>query len=247
MKRVETRAALVLLGAALCGTAGAQTVLRGARSDISAAGLSQATDQSSTGSFTDPRDGTVYTWTRIGGQVWMAENMRYRSEAGSLCWNNDEAECATRGRFYNWETAIRVAPSGWHLPSEAEWEQLEATLGLTAEQIADTQLERGGDANTVASRLKKPGAWPTEYNGTPIAITNDAEFSAIPTGFYALNEFTHDGHTGWWSSTGVGDKAWIRVIDFHDNKLRRAANKKEFFFPVRLVRDPRSSQMPGGA
>jgi uncharacterized protein (TIGR02145 family) len=238
MRRAWAWTALMVMSAPLCDAARAQMVLEATHTAISTAGSSQAVDQSNTGSFTDTRDGTVYRWVRIGDQIWMAENIRFRSEAGSVCWNNDEAECATRGRFYNWETAMRIAPAGWHLPSEAEWQHLEARLGLTAEQIADTQLERGGDANTVASRLKQQGAWPTEHEGSPISITNDTKFSAVPTGFYALNEFTHDGHTAWWTSTEVGDKAWIHTVSFHDNKLRRATNKKEFFFPVRLVRDP---------
>lgn len=189
------------------------------------------------GTFVDPRDGEVYGWVRIGEQVWMAENMRYAPETGARCWNDDEAECATRGRLYDWETAIRIALPGWHLPSEAEWQTLERTLGLTPEQIADTALERGGDANTAASRLKKPGSWPTQYDGKPIAITNDTGFSAVDTGFFANGEFTHSGHTAWWSSTGLDDEAWIRMVSFHDNKIRRTTNKKTYFFPVRLVKD----------
>lgn len=190
-----------------------------------------------TGTFTDPRDGEVYKWVQIGTQIWMAENLRFKTQTGSWCWKNDEVECKTRGRFYDWETAQRIAPPGWHLASEKEWQTLEAFLGLTPEQIEQTGIERGGDTNTIASRLKLPGSWPTEYEGNQLEITNDTAFSAVKTGFYARGEFTHAGSAGWWTSTEEKDKAWVRHIEFFDNKCRRNINDKSFAFSVRCVKD----------
>jgi len=40
----------------------------------------------------------------------MAENLNYDT-TGSKC--ND---CATYGRLYDWETAMKACPSGWHIP-----------------------------------------------------------------------------------------------------------------------------------
>jgi len=190
-----------------------------------------------TGTFTDPRDGEVYRWVRIGSQVWMAENLRFKPKNGSWCWDNDEAECKKRGRFYDWDTAQRAAPPGWHLASEKEWQELELFLGLTPEQIAQTGIERGGDSNTIASRLKLPGSWPTEYEGKQIEISNDTGFSAVETGFFARGQFTHAGYASWWTSTDEGDKAWVRMIGFSDNKSHRALNKKAFAFSGRCVKD----------
>jgi uncharacterized protein (TIGR02145 family) len=189
------------------------------------------------GTFRDPRDGQVYPWVRIGDQIWMAENLRLATEAGSWCWEDNEAECESRGRFYDWETAQRVAPPGWHLPSDEEWKVLERALGLTADQIEETGIERGGPANTVAAALKKRGAWPTEYEGNPIEITDETGFSAIPSGLFGLGEFSHEGYTGWWTSTASGDQAWIRVLGFFNNKLTRDLNSKAHAYPVRCVKD----------
>ena len=167
----------------------------------------------------------------------MAENLRYKTEKGSWCWENDETECKKRGRFYNWNTAQRVAPPGWHIASEKEWQELEAFLGLTPEQIEQTGIDRGGKTNTIASRLKLPGSWPTEYNGKQIEITNDTGFSAVETGFFALGEFTHAGYASWWTSTDENDRAWVRMIGFSDNKSQRALNNKEHAFSVRCIKD----------
>lgn len=201
----------------------------------SLAGSGQADADS--GTFRDPRDGREYPWVRIGDQIWMAENLQFATESGSWCWENDEAECRARGRLYNWETAQRVAPPGWHLPTDEEWKTLEKFLGLTTEQIEETGIERGGPGNTVAAVLKKAGAWPAEYEGNPMEITNQTGFSAVPSGLYGLGEFSHDGYTGWWTSTASEDRAWIRIVGFFNNKLTRDLNNKAHAFPVRCVKD----------
>jgi len=167
----------------------------------------------SSGTFTDPRDGNVYKWIRIGNQIWMAENLRFKTESGSWCWENKEENCRIRGRLYNWETAKWVFPPGWHLPSDREWKELEITLGLTAEQ-ADQEGLRIDKDSLLAGKIKSRDAWPGEYEGKRLIIYNETGFSAEVTGFFAHGEFTHDMYTSWWTSTDVDKKAWIRHIGF---------------------------------
>jgi uncharacterized protein (TIGR02145 family) len=197
--------------------------------------FSQSPDKSS-GTFTDPRDGNVYKWVKIGNQVWLAENLRFETESGSWCWENKEENCLLRGRLYSWKAAMKAPPPGWHLPSDDEWKEMERTLGLTKDQ-ADQEGFRVDKDGLLAGKIKLEGAWPDKNEEKSIVITNETGFSAVKTGLYSNGEFSHDGYTGWWTSDGNDTHAWIRHIGFFDNTIGRILNRKEFAFPVRCVKD----------
>jgi len=56
--------------------------------------------------------------------------------------------------------------------------------------------------------------WPEEYKGKPVNATNETGFSAVQAGMYSHDEFSHEGYTGWWTSSAVDSNAWIRRIAF---------------------------------
>jgi|GEM_PF-1606754 len=112
------------------------------------------------GSFTDARDGQVYNAVKIGAQTWMAQNLGWAGSTGSLgvCYGNSSDSCLKYGRLYTWSQtdgladscdsvscASQVAtvqrgicPSGWHLPTEAEWLALGTAVNQDASGLKST-------------------------------------------------------------------------------------------------------------
>ena len=116
--------------------------------------------------------GQVYRVVPIGSQVWMAENLNY-DVSGSACFDNDPNNCAKYGRLYSAEQAQSVCPEGWHLPSEAEFEELLESVGGGFESL---KAEEWGGEDTYG-------------------------FSALPAGKNDViaDEFTTwQFITGWW-------------------------------------------------
>lgn len=104
------------------------------------------------GTFTDPRDGHQYTWVRYGGLDWMTENACFDIQDdvnSSIYLDADEngsvnggynpqstRNLSTFGRLYTLAGAKLACPDGWRIPTDADWQALERSLGMTADEVA---------------------------------------------------------------------------------------------------------------
>ncbi len=141
--------------------------------------------------FVDERDGTVYRTTKIGTQVWMAENLRYES-AGSHCYNDDASECETYGRLYEYSEGL--CPAGWHMPSQAEWTVL---------------IEYVGGAAVAGKALRAVGAWNVENFPLTADDTDSYGFASLPSGVYIFGD--HENAGFYMSRTMYSDDAYYDV------------------------------------
>ena len=75
--------------------------------------------------FTDTRDGNVYRTIAADGIIWMAENLKFKVEgSGAYYFDNNPYNEAGYGVLYDWKTASKVCPDGWHLPTGSEFRNL---------------------------------------------------------------------------------------------------------------------------
>ena len=139
----------------------------------------------------------------------------------------DEAQSLTEyGRLYNWHSvddARGLCPSGWHVPTDVEWTDLE------------NHISSQGFSGTEGTALKSTYGWSNSGNGT-----DDFGFSALPGGFrddFGGNFYVAGGYGYWWSSSPSGGDAWFRsLLDFGPVILRLSLNPR-FGFSVRCLRD----------
>ena len=178
--------------------------------------------------FTDPRDGKVYKTAKIGTQTWFAENLNYEAE-GSKCYDNNPDNGAKYGRLYNWETAMKVCPKGWHLPSNAEWDKLYRFVD------GDTGTERLYRSKTAGKYLKAKSGWNEDGNGT-----DKYGFSALPGGIGDSDgNFDGVGSSGiWWSSSeSNSDYAYDRYMSYDYEGAIWLNYGKSYLFSVRCLQD----------
>jgi len=96
------------------------------------------------GTFKDPRDGKVYKTVKIGNQTWFAENLAYKPKKGNyFVYMNDQSNAIKYGYLYDWETAKKVVPVGWHLPTKIEWDTLYNYLGADDQKVFTAIIEGG--------------------------------------------------------------------------------------------------------
>jgi uncharacterized protein (TIGR02145 family) len=100
----------------------------------------------STGTMTDSRDGQTYKTVKIGDQVWMAQNLNYKSD-NSYCYNDSAKYCSEYGRLYTWADAMESCPTGWHLPSRDEFVILANIAGGSSKAGKPLMAKDGWNSN----------------------------------------------------------------------------------------------------
>jgi len=158
--------------------------------------------------FTDTRDNQSYYSVKIGEQTWMAENLNYNDSA-SKCNDNNLANCRLYGRLYDWNTAMKVCPNGWHLPDTTEWNALREIAG---------------------NYLQATNGWNQNGNGE-----DKYGFSALPGG-YGDSNIGYGGY--WWSaSESESEYAYIFWLRGPSDGGSYHNDSKSTSFSVRCVQD----------
>ena len=177
----------------------------------------------------------------------------------AYCYYDDDSatNADTYGALYTWAAAMNgaasttnnpsgiqgVCPTGWHLPSDAEWTELENYLADNGYNYDGTT---GGGRDKIAKALADSSDWSSSSSTGAVGNTdyptyrNKSGFTALPGGNrYDNGSFNGIGNYGyWWSATErFAAGAWSRLMGYADSSVSRLGHYKERGFSVRCLRD----------
>ena len=207
-------------------------------------------------------DGNIYYTVQNGSQCWTQSNLKvskYRNGdniptgLSNSAWqnttsgayainNNDPVNDGLYGKLYNHYAVTDsrgLCPSGWHVPSDGEWNVLAKYLDLNADTVCNGCIQSSTAGGTLKSTSLQPipGGWDSPNTGA----TNSSGFTALPGG-----RRNHDGgelgigYFGqWWSYTITSgwQGALFRDLETFSSSIGRSASHRSAGFSVRCCRD----------
>ena len=201
----------------------------------------------------------------IGSQEWISKNLNverfangdtipqaktpeeWKSAADSkqpawCYYNNDPANGSTYGKLYNWYAVNDprgLAPKGWHIPSDSEWDDLIRYLAGDRVEVNKPEIAKNGRTyyatKEVGSLLKSMTGWSEGGHGN-----NTSSFTGLPGGSrYPSGRFASLGEYGdWWSSSeSTSEKAIARYMNYRFSEIFEYDYDKGCGFSVRCLKD----------
>lgn len=193
-------------------------------------------------------DSNSYTTVLVGTQCWLRQNLNvgvykpsiYSGDTHSdvnqdtivekYCFKNDTNYCNEYGGLYDWDEMMAytvtqgskgICPTGWHVPSDADWKVLETTLGLSPTMVDSTGY-RGF------------------YQGQKLLKNSGTNYDALYAGFRFLNgSFSHvNYYASFWTSSMRNDStAWYRGVTSGNPQIHRESFGFERGFAVRCLKN----------
>lgn len=191
-------------------------------------------------------DNNIYNTITIGTQEWMKEDLRvshYRngdlintiniyadirneiSPKYQWSYQRNDTNVINASKLYTWYTVVDnrgVCPTGWHLPSDSEWEKLISYLG--GELVAGEKLREAGGEH-----------WSLDNTGT-----NESGFTALPDAIRRSDGYFWPSTPSvrYLSSTESGSEyAWIRQLEERPKNVFRSSYEKKGGYSCRCIKD----------
>ena len=173
-------------------------------------------------------DGNTYKTIRIGNQVWMAENLkttkyndgtsiRYETDdnvwtsltEGAYCYYDNNITYKNKlGILYNWMAVNtnKLAPQGWHVPSAAEWLELENYLKNNGYNNDNSSI-----GNKIAKAIATKYDWGENWNSFDVGQISHKGYQNNSVGFNGIPAGRREAYTGtpsYYTERGVGAYWW---------------------------------------
>lgn len=139
--------------------------------------------------------------------------------------NNANGEKDKYGALYTYAASLDVCPAGWHLPTDAEWTELE------------TYISNDGHSGDEGKALKEKSSWKSNGNGT-----NNYGFSALGCGYRrngGNGNFNHvNSRCFWWTNTTYSiSRAYGRNLMYNNTVIKQKNYSKSCGFSVRCIKN----------
>jgi len=157
---------------------------------------------------------------QIGNQIWTAENLNVKTDSGSWVYNDEEANGGIYGRLYNWETAQKLCPAGWRLPTEEDWILL---------------IKHYGTYDVAGAKFKSAELWTEPSSGN----SEQNSLKALPGGM----RNSSDSYFGlkfsgyYWTATERGAESAMYIgLDYDKTEVLQEPQSKKYGFSVRYIK-----------
>ena len=213
------------------------------------------------------QDGNSYEFKTYGTQIWTlsnAEVVTYRDgtpipqvtdatewanlTTGAWCYYDNDS---TKGKLYNWYAVAGIhdddpntpnkefAPMGWHVPTDAEWTDLENYLIANGYNYDGTT-----EGNKIAKSMASTTGWNSSTTvgavGNDQSLNNSSGFNAFPMGYRngeGLFNSAGRGAEFWCFSDFSSQTQWNRNLNENLDYLVRYSPNEQLGFSVRFVKN----------
>ena len=203
----------------------------------------------------DSRNNEKYATVQIDQQCWMAENLNIGimiNEAlnqtdnaiiEKYCYGNDDANCDEYGGFYQWDEMMGhvkaegsqgICPTGWHLPTEADWCSMTTFLDPTV----DCNMWFEFTGTDVGGKLKESGT--EHWNFPNTGADNSSGFRALGAGFRHYTGYitSHKNAAMFWSSSEYSPmEVYGRMLASNKARIYRYRGSMEGGLSVRCIKN----------
>ena len=211
-------------------------------------------------------DNITYNTVQLGNQCWMKENLRTThysdgtpialgsSTSTTVAYryypNNYNTNVSTYGYLYNWKAVMRnsssteanpsgvqgICPTGWHVPSDAEWNQLVSYIS------SQSQYRCNSFSSNIAKALASTSGW---SSSTTTCAVGNTPSNNNATGFAAMPAGSHGGSSGdfgssafYWSATQSNSSyAYYRGLNNNSAMVTRSNYSKSIGYSVRCLKN----------
>ncbi|MBX7052504.1 MAG: fibrobacter succinogenes major paralogous domain-containing protein [Flavobacteriales bacterium] len=203
--------------------------------------------------------GNTYNTVKIGNQWWMAENLRTttfndstpilyieRTDGADEIWTQNTVPAYTyindsiSGLLYHSSVIANsknIAPIGWHVATDEDWKKLEATIGMTADDIQQTGWRGQEEADLITAKYNI--GWPANDQDNGLYGLDKYGFDALPSGCRGIDGRTNiqNNTAFWWADTQSGAEHYYRYIDLQSKKIFRQLIHSNYGMSIRCVKD----------